>query len=393
MPWPRILRAVDINTRCGDLPPFFLACRLPQTLAVFHSFCTTILFREMLTETTAPSLLFITSLVSLILIAFQVSSLHKSRWDIHNVRGTRQLLALSVTLFIVFLSALSGVLGLVACQAGRTGDRSRAARAGVGGKLIVVILQSGRKSMHMSSSETQSRSSLGVHDVSSEPESSRRAYTLAVHRHSHLWESEDSHSCDVLPARSEYVVSLLVDVIYLIRNVLDTVLSIVFAALQEEYPAARFPALCWLLFFIPLFCVSILLYLSIRRAEEYSIVARMWLVLAVGHACGVLSATCALAGKGDFQAPTSLFDAFWITCVTFALHSPLFRPPWPSPRLPPLRSSFYFTRSVSQSPPFRTYSVQARGSPPRSCDYSSSQQCRIGATSAACYHLFSGRFP
>lgn len=114
---------------------------------------------------------------------------------------------------------------------------------------------------------------------------------------------------------------------YLIRDAPDTVLSIVFAALQEDYPAARFPALCWLLFFIPLFCVSILLYLSIRRAEEYSIIARMWLVLAVGHACGVLSATCALVGKGDFQAPTSLFDAFWITCVTLALHSALFRPP------------------------------------------------------------------
>lgn len=123
------------------------------------------------------------------------------------------------------------------------------------------------------------------------------------------------------------MVSLLVGVIYLIRDALDTVLSVVFAALQEEYPAARFPALCWLLFFIPLFCVSILLYLSIRRAEEHSIIARMWLVLAVGHACGVLSATCALVGKGDFQAPTSLFDAFWITCVTFALHSALFRHP------------------------------------------------------------------
>jgi hypothetical protein len=109
----------------------------------------------MLTETTAPSLLFITSLVSLILIALQVSSLHKSQWDIHNVRGTRQLLALSVTLFIVFLSALSGVLGLVACHAGRTGNHSRAARAGVGGKLIVVILQSGRKSAPMSSLKTE----------------------------------------------------------------------------------------------------------------------------------------------------------------------------------------------------------------------------------------------
>jgi hypothetical protein len=109
------------------------------------------------------------------------------------------------------------------------------------------------------------------------------------------------------------------------RNTTDTALSIVFAALQEDYPAARLPALCWLLFFIPLFCVSTLLYLSIRRAKEYLIVARMWLVLAVGHACGALSAIFALIGKGEFQAPTSLFDALWITCVTFALHSALFR--------------------------------------------------------------------
>lgn len=108
---------------------------------------------------------------------------------------------------------------------------------------------------------------------------------------------------------------------------LDTALSIVFIALQEDYPAARWPALCWLLFFIPLSSVSILLFLSIRRAKEYSIIARMWLVLAVGHACGVVSATCALVGKGDFQAPTSLFDAFWIACVTFALHSAFFPSP------------------------------------------------------------------
>lgn len=173
----------------------------------------------------------------------------------------------------------------------------------------------------MSSLKTQSCYSLSVHDVSSESESSRRAYTLAAHRHSQLWKGEDSNGCDVLPPRSKYVVSHLVGAMYLTQDVLDTVLSIVFAALQEEYPASRFPALCWLLFFIPLFCVSILLYISIRRAEEYSIVARMWLVLAVGHACGVLSAMCALVGKGDFQAPTSIFDAFWITCVTFALHS------------------------------------------------------------------------
>src|SRR6266478_3644829 len=172
----------------------------------------------MLTETTAPSLLFITSLVSLIPIAFQVSYLHKSRWDIHNVQGIRRLLALCVTLLIVFLSALSGILGLVAYQAGHMGDRSRAAGAAVGGKIIEVTLQSGRKSIHIPSSESQSRSqsrsSLGVHLVSCESESCGRAYTLAVQWHSHLWKSEDSHSCDVLPTGSEYVVSFLVNVIY-----------------------------------------------------------------------------------------------------------------------------------------------------------------------------------
>jgi len=99
-----------------------------------------------------------------------------------------------------------------------------------------------------------------------------------------------------------------------------TVFSIVFAALQEDYPTARLPAICWLVIFIPLFGVSLLLYLYFRRAKEYPIIARLWLVFAVGQACGVLSATCALVGKGDFQTPASLFDAFWSTCVTFALH-------------------------------------------------------------------------
>lgn len=253
----------------------------------------------MLTETTAPSLLFITSLISLILIAFQLSYLHKSRWDIHNAQSIRRLLALGVTIFIVFLSALSGILGLVAFHAGRTGDRSRAARAGVGGKIIVVILQSG----------------LSV-------------YMMFLLNLKALVEPIPSPYTGILTFGK---VRTLTAVMYspLVAN---TVLSIVFAALQEDYPAARFPALCWLLFFIPLFCVTILLYLSIRRAEEFSIIARMWLVLAVGHACGVLSATCALVGKGDFQAPTSLFDAFWITCVTFALHIHSIIPdPYPSP--------------------------------------------------------------
>ena len=128
------------------------------------------------------------------------------------MQGIRRLLAFSVTIFIAFLSALSGILGLVACHAGHTGDSSRAARATAGGKIIVVILQSGRKSMHMSSSKTENHSSLGLHDVSFEYESSGRAYTLAVHWHPHLWKSEDSHSRDVLSARSEYVVSLFVRV-------------------------------------------------------------------------------------------------------------------------------------------------------------------------------------
>ena len=286
----------------------------------------------MLTETTAPSLLFIASLVSLILIAFQVSFLHKSRWDIHNAQSIRRLLALCVTIFIVFLSALSGILGLVASHAGRTGDRSRAARAGVGGKIIEVVLQSGRKSLHMSSSKTQSRLKAVLVSV----------YMMFLLNLKALVEPIPSPYIGILTfgkvrtltavmysplVASRWSPSLSVLFTYLIRDAPDTVLSIVFAALQEDYPAARFPALCWLLFFIPLFCVSILLYLSVRRAEEYSIIARMWLVLAVGHACGILSATCALVGKGDVQAPTSLFDAFWITCVTSALHSALFRPP------------------------------------------------------------------
>lgn len=96
-------------------------------------------------ETVAPSLLFISSLVSLILTAIQVSSLHRSQWDINDPQSIRRLLSLSVMLLIVFLSALSSALGLVARQAWRTGDRSRAVRASVGGKIIVVILQSGRK--------------------------------------------------------------------------------------------------------------------------------------------------------------------------------------------------------------------------------------------------------
>jgi len=250
-------------------------------------------------ETAAPSLLFISSFVSLILIVFQISSLRKSQWDLHDAQGTRRLLALSVMLLIAFLSALSGTLGLVAYQARRTGDHPRAARVAMGGKIIVVFLQSGL-SLYM-------------------------MYLLNVKA---LIEPIPSPRISILTFGKVRILTAVMSS----PLVANTVLSIVFAALQEDYPAARLPALCWLLFFIPLFCVSFLLYVSIRRAEEHSIISRMWLVLAVGHACGVLSATCALVGKGDFQAPTSLFDAFWITCVTFALHIHSILPdPYPNP--------------------------------------------------------------
>jgi hypothetical protein len=103
----------------------------------------------------APSLLFICPLVSIVLISIQLSSLRKSQWDTHSAQGIRQLLALFVTLLIVFLSALSGTLGLVACQAWHTDDHSRAARASVGGNIILVILQSGREYLHLSSEKTE----------------------------------------------------------------------------------------------------------------------------------------------------------------------------------------------------------------------------------------------
>ncbi|KAI0247295.1 hypothetical protein BJV78DRAFT_946723 [Lactifluus subvellereus] len=235
----------------------------------------------------APSLLFICPLVSLILIAFQLSSLHKSHWDTHSAQGTRRLLALFITLLVVFLSALSGTLGLVACHAWNTDDRSRAARAGVGGKVIMIILQSGL-SMYM-------------------------MFLLNLPA---LVEPIPAPSMGALTFSNIRTLTVVMS-FPLIAN---TVISIVFAALQEDYPAARLPALCWLLFFIPLFCVTILLYLSIRRTREYPIIARLWLILAVGQACGVLSVICALVGKGDFQIPTSLFGTIWITCITFALH-------------------------------------------------------------------------
>jgi len=112
------------------------------------------LFMGTFPQTVAPSLLFISSLVSLILIVFQVSSLYKSQWTVHDTQGTRRLLVLSVTLFVVFFSALSATLGLVAHQAYHMGNRSLAKSAGLSGKIIVIVLQSGRKRPHISSSNT-----------------------------------------------------------------------------------------------------------------------------------------------------------------------------------------------------------------------------------------------
>lgn len=105
-------------------------------------------------QAVAPSLLFISSLVSLILIVFQLSSLYKSQWTAHDPHGTRRLLVLSVTLLVVFFSAISAILGLVAHQAYHMGNRSLARSAGLCGKIIVTVLQSGRRCLHMSLSNT-----------------------------------------------------------------------------------------------------------------------------------------------------------------------------------------------------------------------------------------------
>jgi len=246
----------------------------------------TILFVKMHPSTVAPSLLFITSLASLTMIVQQLRSLHKSRWDVHSGQAKRRILAVSATLFTVLLSTLSGILGLVASQAWRVGDHSRATRATVSEQIVVVALQFG----------------LSV-------------YSMFILNLKALVEP--------VPSRIGIITLENVRGLTAVMScplVAVTVISTVFAALQEDYPAARLPAICWLVIFIPLFGVSLLLYLYIRHAEEHPIIARLWLVLTVGQACGVLSTICALVGKGDFQTPASLFDAFWSTCVTFALH-------------------------------------------------------------------------
>ena len=101
----------------------------------------------------APSLLFISSLASLIMIVQQVLSFHKSRWDTQGGQAKRRILAVSATLFTFLLATLSGILGLVASRAWRVGDYSRETRATVSGKIVVVALQFGRKHIHAGLSE------------------------------------------------------------------------------------------------------------------------------------------------------------------------------------------------------------------------------------------------
>ncbi|KAH9971135.1 hypothetical protein BGW80DRAFT_1460830 [Lactifluus volemus] len=257
-------------------------------------------------------------LVSLVLITFQLFTLHKSHWDTHSAQGIRRLLALFVTLLIVFLSALSGSLGLVACQASYTQDHSRAARAVVGGKMIAAILQSGLS-----------------------------MYIMFLLNLPALVEPIPAPCSGTLTFGNVRTLTAVMS-FPLLAN---TVISVVFAALQEDYPTTRLPALCWLLFLIPLFCVSILLYWSIRRAQQHSIIAHLWLILAVGQACGLLSVTCTLIGQGEFQTPTSLFDAIWIICVTFALHIHTILPDPPPPPLSLAHES------------------RSRGEPPRTVPY------------------------
>lgn len=239
----------------------------------------------MLPDTVAPSLFFISSLASLAIIVQQLLSLHKSRWNTHGGQANRRILAISATLFTVLLSTLSGVLGLLASQARRVGDYSSATRATVSEQIIVIALQFGLL-----------------------------AYSMFILNMKALVEPIPSSRIGFLTLENVRGLTAVLSC----PLVAVTVISTAFAALQEDYPAARFPAICWLAIFIPLFGVSVLL--SIRHAKEHPIIARMWLVFAVGQACGALSATCAVVGKGDFQTPASLFDAFWSTCVTFALH-------------------------------------------------------------------------
>lgn len=239
-------------------------------------------------NTVAPWLLFITSLASLTMIVQQLLALHRSRWDTQGGQAKRRIIAVSATLFTFLLATLAGILGLVASHAWRVGDHSRETRATISGKIVVIALQFG----------------LSV-------------YSIFILNLKALVEPIPSPRIGIVTLENVRGLTAVMSC----PLVAITVISTVFASLQEVYPAARFPVICWLVaIYIPLFGVSVLLYFSTRRAKENPIIARLWLIFAVGQACGVLSAICTLVGKGDFQAPASLFDALWSTCVTFALH-------------------------------------------------------------------------
>jgi hypothetical protein len=326
-PCPYLITCVYINTVTRELK-CFLSCRLPLTRAVVHSFkfCTT--YHPIRKDAPQPcrSFAFIYQFSRLpyndrpsTACAPQVSMGH-SRWPSQATDPSRLCHAL-----YFLLSTLSGILGLVASQAWRVGDHSRETRATVSGKIVVVALQFGRKCIPWmplrkknSPAPPVSVYSMFILNLKAlvEPIPSPRIGIVTLENVRGL---TAVMSCPLV-ASSYFCPSTCVGV-NSFKSTLVTVISTVFAALQEDYPAARFPVICWLVLFIPLFGVSILLYLYIRRAKEHPIIARLWLVFAAGQACGALSATCALVGKGDFQAPASLFDAFWSTCVTFAFHS------------------------------------------------------------------------
>jgi len=96
-------------------------------------------------NTVAPSLLFIGSLASFAMIVQQLFWFRTSRWDNQGRRANRRILAVSAVLFTVLLSTLSGILGLLASQAWRVGDYSRATLNTVGEKVVVVAFQFGRE--------------------------------------------------------------------------------------------------------------------------------------------------------------------------------------------------------------------------------------------------------
>ena len=161
-------------------------------------------------DAVAPSLLFLSSLASLIMIVQQVLSFHKSQWDTQGGQAKRRILAVSATLFTFLLATLSAILGLVACHAWRVGDHSRETRATVSGKIVVVALQFGRKylyDMPFRKKNSPASCSLCILDVDPKSEIPSGAYTLPKHRDRRFGKRERSHRSLVLPPRCKFVPS------------------------------------------------------------------------------------------------------------------------------------------------------------------------------------------